>query len=136
MWQRLKHCTSDLFETFWAMASPEAPKLDYSLVDYVRQKDKDGVLKFGMKNRETGKLHGIVRMIEPYSGVYESTFKNGKNHGLSRAVFDDQVSIVLFKDGLELARFHFDKDFVETGRHDPVGFLINYNPLFFRKTVE
>ena len=85
-----------------------------------------------MKNRETGKLHGIVRLIEPYNGVFESTFKNGRNHGLSRAVFDDQVSIVLFKDGVELARFHFDKDFTETGRHDPHGFLFNYDPLFFK----
>lgn len=36
LWKMLKELNSDLFDNFWAMASPEAPKFDYTQVDFVK----------------------------------------------------------------------------------------------------
>jgi hypothetical protein len=132
MWKQLNSLNATIFDQFWEVASPEAPKCDYSIVEYVKTKDREGKRIFGMKNSETNKLHGIVRIIEPYTAIFESTYKNGKNHGLSRAIYDNQVIITLYKEGNELAKFSFDKDFMEIQRQDPHRFLTDYDPLSFR----
>lgn len=37
----------------------------------------------GMRNKEDGKKHGIVRIVWPSSDIWEASYKHGKEHGLT-----------------------------------------------------
>lgn len=61
-----------------------------------------------MRTRITGEKHGIVRTMKASGDIIEATFIHGKLNGLNRAIFADEVHIVLFKDHQEIAFFNFD----------------------------
>ena len=78
----------------------------------------------GMR-REGGPDHGITRAISSEGSIHERSVKDGKFHGLHRAVFHDKVRLSLYKEGERLAFLAFDHDFEEFYRHDPDNYLSN-----------
>lgn len=36
--------------------------------------------------KETGKMHGVVRMITPKGAIEEGMYKNGRRHGMVRNI--------------------------------------------------
>ena len=53
---------------------------------------------FGMRHRETGKPHGLVRFVNEIGTITECTYKLGESHGLQIHYFlSDKVWVSLYK---------------------------------------
>ena len=85
---------------------------------------------FGMRHRETGKPHGLIRFVRENGWIYECTYKLGERHGLQIYYYSsDKVNVWLYKNDSLQARFSFDRNFKETGRD---GSALDYlSPGFF-----
>ena len=75
-----------LLKHFWVLASPESPKLDLMEVVFSEWVDFLGWQNIGMKHKDTGLEHGILRIIHPDEQIEEGTYRNGQVHGLKRVV--------------------------------------------------
>ena len=64
-----------------------------------------------------------MRGVDSVGGIYEASFKQGKEHGLYIRFWYDRVYILLHKDGKYLSYFTFDLSFEELKR---TGTALNY----------
>ena len=80
----------------------------------------------GMQHRKSGLDHGIARAISSEGSIHERTMKEGKFHGLHRAIFHDKIRLSVYKDGVRLAYLAIDHDFKEFYRQDPYNYLAKF----------
>ena len=62
---------------------------------------------YGMRHKETGERHGIVRWVLPDGCIEESTWKNGEFHGFYRVIenhpfMSNEVKVELRKENAQL----------------------------------
>ena len=82
LWQKLRPMTIEMLEKFWRKIEP---KLELWDVDCRYEEWLHGSSRFfGMRNKETGRAHGVVREIRSNGFIAECTYKDGKTHGLLR----------------------------------------------------
>ena len=92
-----------------------------------------------MKKRDTEyEIDGIIREIFDNGVVCEFSSKDGQEAGLCREIYNDEVTVTLFKDGEEIASFSFDHEFklLEEDRYakrDQDGYFGDMTPDQFRK---
>lgn len=75
---------------------------------YDEWQDQKGATCMGMRNRETGKKHGIMRKVWPNEAIWDICYRHGKSHGLTIQYQEKCVHVFLYKDGERLADFAFD----------------------------
>ena len=120
------------FERFWRKVEPNKPMFAHKNLEYAKWR-ANGITNYGMRDAETGLAHGIVRQVKPNGWVHESSFKEGKLHGLSRQVLGGgEVWVELHQHGEEKAEFSFKDGFSEKYRKDPNGYLARLKPADFR----
>jgi hypothetical protein len=72
----------EVFTRFWRRVDPSNPLFTKTNLEYQKWR-ANGITNYGMKDKVTGLPHGIVRQVKPGGWIHESTFKDGKLHGLS-----------------------------------------------------
>ena len=76
---------------------------DFAEAEYKEWEDGNKNKCFGMRHIKTKKSHGIVRKVKGNDWIIESTFKNGKPHGLQRWINADMLQITLYHEEKEVA---------------------------------
>jgi len=126
------------YERFWRKVEPDSPLFVNEHVvnlEYAEWK-QNGIMHYGMRDKTTGLSHGIVRQVKPNGWVHESTFKEGKLHGLSRQILGgSDVWVELFQNGQEKAEFSFKDNFKEIYRKDLNGYLDRLKPADFKPSM-
>ena len=128
MWKKMRPLTTRDFEGFWRLVEPTSTMIDIVLADLKEWKVKDDECTLycaGMQHRDLKKDHGIARVISSEGSIHERTLKEGKFHGLHRAVFSDKVRLSIYREGVRIAYLAFDHSFREIYRNDPNGYLGN-----------
>ena len=127
MWKKMRPLTTSEFLAFWKLVEPEADMTDIGIADLTEWEVKTPEFTLqcsGMQHRELKTDHGIARAISSEGSIHERTLKEGKFHGLHRAVFNDKVRLSIYKDGSRLAYMAFDHNFREFYRHDPNRYML------------
>lgn len=83
LWRKIKPLSVEQLERFWRKVEPNNPLFSNSNLEYQKWKS-NGIVNYGMRDKTTGLAYGIVRQVKPSGWIHESTFKDGKLHGLSR----------------------------------------------------
>lgn len=109
---------------YWVLADPDDQRLNLLSVGFTEWVDDQGYEYAGMKDKETGLEHGVVRVVKPNEWMAERTYRNGRIHGLNRLVSENSVRITLYKDGDVMAYFAFGPDLAETERGGPSAHLL------------
>ena len=61
--------------------------------------EENGMHYFGMRTKKNV-MHGIVRIVKPFSWIMEATFKEGKCHGLQRFIKEaGSYEVSQYRDG-------------------------------------
>lgn len=135
-WKMLKPLDLTVLRKFWLLADPKEKRLELKRVSFTTWTDNDGLIYTGMKEKDTGLSHGVVRVIKPDKWVSERTYRKGQIHGLSRQVSKDSVRVMLFKDGEEIAFFVFGLDRLELERGGSSKYLLApIKPDMFLKSI-
>ena len=135
-WNELEPLSCELFQQFYAKASPDSPHMDVSNVEYKTWRDAHGYTYTGMKHKDTGKAHGIVRVVKQNDLFQEACYNHGVRHGLNRILSKDFIKLYLNREGLELGFVHFDRSLNEvnrSGTSDQVAVLTTLAKLMFLK---
>ena len=91
----MKPLTLDIFERYWNLVEKEVELFDIGNADFdewtedvqvfVEGKLTVETVRYeGMRHRDTGQPHGIVRKFDSIGEFEEKTYKYGKSHGFSR----------------------------------------------------
>lgn len=118
----IKPLDTKIFEEFHRRANPKEPPLEsyYSECVFAEWEDTLGYKYAGMKDKDSGLPHGIVRIYQPYFGsIVMRAYKQGKYHGLSLDIESHHARVDLNKNGDVISYFRFDKNFNEVFRNDP-----------------
>ena len=140
-WRRMKPMTVELFQKYWnkaecgqSVSCKPTPLMNfdeayYSVWDYVGSHSVPiaPCTNYGMRHAKSGREHGIVRSVFPGGDILESTYIDGKQHGLSRLISqkgmymldedeDDNVEIEFYRNDLLEESFLFNEDFEEEER--------------------
>ena len=89
MWKKMRPLTTSEFLAFWKLVEPEADMTDIGIADLTEWEVKTPEFTLqcsGMQHRELKTDHGIARAISSEGSIHERTLKEGKFHGLHRAV--------------------------------------------------
>jgi hypothetical protein len=84
-----------------------------------------------MKRIDNEENHGVVRLCRNVD-VEESTWLNGRKHGLSRSISDKEVTVAFWRNGLRVSHFKFRWNFSEAERSDLSGILKDLSPANFK----
>ena len=117
------------FKTYWKLVESDAQ--DALMIDCEKAEltewevsDPDFTLKCaGMQHKNLKIDHGIARAVSSEGSIHERTLKEGKFHGLHRAVFKDKVRLSLYQEGVRIAYMAIDHKFAEIYRSDPYNYL-------------
>ena len=103
-----------MLEKFWhKLEGGKTCLIDAENTYYFEWTDANGHKWAGMRHKDTIEKHGPCRYVTSDS-VVESSFKNGKQHGLTRRVFRNETWVSLHENGKEQARFKFGQDWFKT----------------------
>ena len=84
-----------LFQKYWDKIEPLRPLFDKENARYEDWK-VGNLFYHGMRHLESRKPHGICRCIDPSTRkVIESSFINGRRHGLSRELWNGKGIVIL-----------------------------------------
>lgn len=83
LWRKLRPLTVEQLEKCWNLVDPNNSLFINVNLEFQKWKS-GGITNYGMRDRKTGLPFGIVRQVKPNGWIHESTFKDGKLHGLSR----------------------------------------------------
>ena len=82
-----------------------------------------------MRHRDSGQPCGVIREVSRQDYVREFTckYRNGGyiQHGLCRWVLQDEVYVIFYRDGIDLAYLRFNFNFEEIEREDPGNKYLN-----------
>ena len=105
MWKWIEPISCDLFEGYWNIVD-EGKLLNTDEAIYAKWcNEKYNLECEGMKHKESGREHGIVRWVSPTGIICEACYKDGKQHGLCRWIKKSSVYVSLCKDDEVLAKF-------------------------------
>lgn len=109
-----------LFLKYWhTLESNKAeslPLFDPSNTFFDVWQDESSTVCYGMRQRETEELHGIVRKSSPIGYISEATYKNGVRHGLSREVWAFKIELFIYREGDLVAYLQYDRNQQEIHR--------------------
>ena len=72
---------------FFAASGELAKDIDWNRNSIFKTwENPEGVKYAGMCMKLTGKMHGIIRMVNPKGAIEEGMYKNGRRHGLVRNI--------------------------------------------------
>ena len=125
LWRRLNMLTPEIFLSYWKAVGIMSPLFDTTASTYQGWTDQNGAACEGMRTRVSGEKHGIVRLLKPSGDIIEASFAYGRLNGLNRAIFTDEIHIVLFKDHQEIAFLHLDASFKPLQRGGPQVHLLD-----------
>ena len=113
-WRSVKRSTKALFENFFNRASKPFVKYDRdelfhdqlelykdNLTVQKNEESKEGHTipviyehqYLGTRDRNTQKLHGLIRIVDDSGWICERCYLNGQPHGLSITYYDGQVFV-------------------------------------------
>ena len=115
MWRQLRHLDLLDFKYYWEKLQELGPLID-PVESYFDVWEVNGIQFLGMRHRETGEKHGVVREVVPEYGIIEASYKNGQVNGLQRHVYSDRALVCLIKDDTVLAEMYIDDQLQEFGR--------------------
>ena len=131
MWNWIEPISCDLFEGYWNIVD-EGKLLNTDEAMYAKWcNEKYNLECEGMKHKESGREHGIVRWVSPTGIICEASYKDGKQHGLCRWIKKSSVYVSLCKDDEVLAKFAFNLEFTELFRDDDKGLLSDLTAVDF-----
>lgn len=115
-WNRITPLKVSLLTKWWNKANPEET-LDLEKVELKQWKDHFGDECNGMKHKDTGKMHGVVRVVKKDDWIEERCYNQGVLSGLFRAIYKDEVIVRFYREDLEMAYFDFDRNLKEKSRY-------------------
>ena len=102
-WAELKPMTVDLFNKYWQHVEENAPMLDLVNASYEEWQNEHDWKIFGMRENDTGKKHGVCRVILPTGEIHQMTYKHGALHGLFVRIYASSVYAMIFDNNLCIA---------------------------------
>ena len=138
----------ELFGEFWGSVNPEQRYLEDEKGVYHRWRDEAGRGCEGFVTAESVLAgspvrHGYVRMCRPDGDIVDATFKRGVPHGIYRRITAAtdrgeirrtvNVSVIIFRNGEDVADFRFDQRFLEQSRVDIDDLFSGLKPVDFKK---
>ena len=105
------------------MVNKEFKVIDASVAEFSEWSDPSGRKRTGMQRKDSGRSHGVARVVLPDEWIVEGTSNDGRAIGLVRSVYYDRVLFGLYRDGEELAMVEFDAELQEVKRNDKSNYL-------------
>ena len=116
---KLRTISIEEFEKYARKIDSKFKAIDSTVATYSEFKDKAGSRRAGMMNKDTGKSHGVARIVVPDKWIVEGTSIDGVASGLVRSVYHNKVVFGLYKNGNAIASVEFDQNLKELKRADP-----------------
>ena len=142
-WEATNRMTIEMFKAFWQRVSPDLEFPGTQAGEEASHaewegKDSDGDdCKFqGMRKPDGGQKHGIVRTIDSdYGWIYEETYCDDKEHGLSFSWWNDDgyaFEAAIYDHGEYKARISWESDWSEAGSNNKEMILENNGLSIFK----
>lgn len=105
-----------LFLKYWHMVEKKQPLFDPVNTYFDGWQDDQNTICYGIRQRDTEEIHGIVRKSSPIGFISEACYKNGVKHGISRAVWPYKIELFVHRDGECVAYMAYDRNMQEIHR--------------------
>lgn len=109
LWSEQQPMTIPLFLKYWHMVEKKHPLFDPANTFFDVWQDENMTVCYGMRNRNTEEVQGIVRKSSPIGFISEACYKNGKKHGISREVWAYKIEVMIYDEGDMLAFMQYDR---------------------------